>query len=148
MTEGKAEQQNTYRTQSWINDVPNELDRIRQEAIRNKDEKFTALLHRITIERLRSAYFGIKKSAAAGVDGVTWSWYEEDLENNLLDLHARIHSGAYRAKPPRRVYTPKADGRQRPLGIAIGILSFGMGISHLEMSYHTLQFCCKSGEIR
>jgi len=94
------------------------LDRIRQAAIRSKDEKFTARLHQITTERLRTAYFGIKKSAAAGVDGVTWSWYEEDLENNLLDLHARIHSGAYRAKPSRRVYIPKADGRQRPLGIA------------------------------
>jgi RNA-directed DNA polymerase len=111
--------QNTSRTQSRNNDVPNALHRIRQAAIRNREEKFTALLHHITLERLRASYFGIKKNAAAGVDGVTWKWYEEDLENNLRDLHARIHRGAYRGKPSRRVYIPKADGRQRPLGIAV-----------------------------
>jgi group II intron reverse transcriptase/maturase len=85
---------------------------------RNKGGKFTALLHHITPERLRIAFQGIKKNAAAGVDGVTWHWYEEDLENNLQRLHARIHRKAYRAKPSRRGYIAKADGRQRPLGIA------------------------------
>jgi len=115
----KAVGQTTSRTQGRNNDVPNALHRIRQAANRNKEEKFTALLHHITVERLREAYLGIKKSAAAGVDGVTWNWYEEDLENNLQDLHVRIHRGAYRGKPSRRVYIPKADGRQRPLGIAV-----------------------------
>jgi group II intron reverse transcriptase/maturase len=118
LTKGKAVQQNTSRTQGRTNDVPNALDRIRQAATRNKDEQFTALLHHVTVERLRSAFLGIKKTAAAGVDGVTWHWYEEDLETNLRDLHARIQRGAYRAKPSRRVYIPKPDGRQRPLGIA------------------------------
>jgi RNA-directed DNA polymerase len=118
LTKGKAVQQQTPRTQSRSNDVPNELHRIRQAAIRNKGEKFTTLLHHISPERLRTAFQGIKKNAAAGIDGVTWRQYEEDWENNLRKLHARIHSGAYRAKPSRRRYIPKADGRQRPLGIA------------------------------
>jgi len=118
LTKGKAEQQNTSRTQGRTNDVPKALDRIRQAAIRNKDEQFTALLHHITVGRLYTAFLRIKKNAAAGVDGVTWHWYEEDLESNLRDLNARIQRGAYRAKPSRRVYIPKPDGRQRPLGIA------------------------------
>jgi len=119
LTEGKADQQSTSRTQCRTNDVPSDLDRIRQAAIRNKDEKFTALLHHITPDILRTAFYGIKRSAAAGVDGATWHRYKEDLENNLQALHARIHRGAYRAKPSRRVYIPKTDGRQRPLGIAV-----------------------------
>jgi RNA-directed DNA polymerase len=118
LIKGKAAQQNTSWTQSRRNDVPNALGRIRQAAIRNKGEQFTALLHHITVERLRSAFLETKRSAAAGVDGVTWHWYEEDLQNNLQELHARIHRGAYLAKPSRRVYIPKPDGRQRPLGIA------------------------------
>jgi RNA-directed DNA polymerase len=118
LTKGKAIQQNTSRTQGRIQDVPNALDRIRQAALKNKEGQFTALLHHITVERLYTAFLGIKKTAAAGVDGVTWHWYEEDLEANLRDLHARIKRGAYRAKPSRRVYIPKPDGRQRPLGIA------------------------------
>ena len=118
LAKGKAGWQNTSRTQCRTNDVPNALHRIRQAAIRNKGEKFTALLHHITLERLHAAFLGIKKDAAAGVDGVTWRWYEENLENNLQDLHVRIHRGAYRAKPSRRRYIPKPDGRQRPLGIA------------------------------
>jgi len=87
-------------------------------AARQKDAKFTALLHHVTIDRLRAAFLSIKRKAAAGVDGVTWQHYATDLESNLQDLHARVHRGAYRAKPSRRVYIPKADGRQRPLGIA------------------------------
>lgn len=118
LTKWKAEQQNTSRTQGRTNNVSSALDRIRQAAIRNKEEQFTALLHHITVGRLYTAFRGIKKNAAAGVDGVTWHWYEEDLENNLRDMHARIQRGAYRAKPSRRVYIPKPDGRQRPLGIA------------------------------
>jgi group II intron reverse transcriptase/maturase len=80
--------------------------------------RFTALLHHADIDRLRKAYHALKKDAAPGVDGVTWQQYGERLEENLLELHARLHRGAYRAKPTRRVYIPKADGRQRPLGIA------------------------------
>jgi len=118
LAKGKAVRQNASRTQSRIQDVPNELDRIRQAANRNKKEQFTALLHHITVERLHTAFFGIKRNAVAGVDGVTWKRYEENLESNLRDLHARIQRGAYRAKPSRRVYIPKPDGRQRPLGIA------------------------------
>ena len=118
MTEGKAAQQNISRTQCRTNDMPNALDRIRQVANRNKEEQFTALLHHITIERLSTAFYGIKKNAAAGVDGVTWKRYEEELEENLQDLYSRIHRGAYRARPSRRRYIPKPDGRQRPLGIS------------------------------
>ena len=118
LTKGKAVQQNTPRTQGRTSGVPNELHRIRQAAIGNKGEKFTALLHHISPERLRTAFQRIKKNAAAGVDGVTWQQYEEDLGSNLRELHAKIHRGAYRAKPSRRVFIPKADGRQRPLGIA------------------------------
>ncbi|HAM52564.1 MAG TPA: group II intron reverse transcriptase/maturase [Nitrospiraceae bacterium] len=118
LAKGKAVQQNTLRTQGRTNDVPNALDRIRQAAIRNKEEQFTALLHHITVERLQSAFYEIKRTAAAGVDGVTWHWYEEGLEDKLQELHGRIQRGAYRAKPSRRAYIPKSDGRQRPLGIS------------------------------
>jgi group II intron reverse transcriptase/maturase len=118
LTKGKVVHQNASRTQCRENGASNEMDRIRQAAIRNKGERFTALLHHITPGRLRAAFNGIKKNAAAGVDGITWHWYEERLKDNLHDLHARIQRGAYRAKPSRRGYIPKADGRQRPLGIA------------------------------
>ena len=118
LTKGNAVQQNTSRTQSRICDVPSELDRVREVAKRDKNVKFTALLHHITIERLRNAFFDIRRNASAGVDGVTWRQYEEDLAGNLEILHSRLHRGAYRAKPSRRVYIPKADGRKRPLGIA------------------------------
>jgi len=99
-------------------DVPNGLERVRQAAQRDKDARFTALLHHVTLERLHGAYRAIRPQAAAGTDGVTWASYGQDLEANLKDLHARVHSGIYRARPSRRVYIPKADGRQRPLGIA------------------------------
>jgi group II intron reverse transcriptase/maturase len=98
--------------------VPSGLDRVREAARRDKDARFTALLHHVTLPRLYRAYEAIRPQAAAGADGVTWASYGQDLEANLKDLHARVHSGAYRAKPSRRVYIPKADGRQRPLGIA------------------------------
>ena len=80
--------------------------------------RFTALLHHVDIELLRSSYQHLKRGAAAGVDGVTWQEYGDGLEERLVDLHGRIHRGAYHAKPSRRVWIPKADGRQRPLGIA------------------------------
>jgi RNA-directed DNA polymerase len=98
--------------------VPHALDRVRQVAERDKEVKFTALLHHITVESLKDAYRAIRPKAAPGVDGQTWEAYGQNLEANLRDLHRRLHSGAYRAKPSRRVHIPKADGRQRPLGIA------------------------------
>ena len=92
--------------------------RIREAVTRNRQDKLTALLHRVNIEILRAGFFGLKKTAAPGVDERTWIEYAEHLEANLVSLHVRIHTGAYRALPSRRKYIPKADGRQRPLGIA------------------------------
>jgi group II intron reverse transcriptase/maturase len=94
------------------------LGRVREVARRDKNVRFTALLHHVSPGRLRAAYWAIRPQAAPGVDGVTWTEYGQDLEANLLDLHERVQSGRYRAKPSRRVYIPKADGRLRPLGIA------------------------------
>jgi RNA-directed DNA polymerase len=94
------------------------LARVRQVAQRDKEARFTALLHHVTVFRLRAAYWAIRPKAAPGVDGVTWEVYGQDLEENLQDLHARVHSGSYQAKPSRRAYIPKADGRSRSLGIA------------------------------
>jgi RNA-directed DNA polymerase len=96
----------------------NALDRVREAARRDRGARFTALLHHVDLARLGKAYRAIRPQAAPGVDGVTWAEYGQDLEANLADLHARVQSGRYRAKPSRRVYIPKADGRQRPLGIA------------------------------
>ncbi len=98
--------------------VTSGLDRVRKAAQRDKDAKFTALLHHVDVARLRAAYRAINPKAATGVDGVTWLAYGQDLEANLQDLHQRVQRGAYRPSPSRRVYIPKADGRQRPLGIA------------------------------
>jgi group II intron reverse transcriptase/maturase len=98
--------------------VSSDLDRVRQLARRDKQVRFTALLHHVTVERLRESYRALRPDAAPGVDGVTWRDYGQDLEANLRDLHARVHGGAYRAMPTRRVFIPKPDGRQRPLGIA------------------------------
>ncbi len=98
--------------------VSNGLDCVRRAARKDRQARFTALLHHVDVERLRAAYLGLNPRAATGVDGVTWEEYGRDLEGNLLDLHARLHRGAYRAKPSRRTYMPKADGRLRPLGIA------------------------------
>ena len=98
--------------------VPSGLDRVREVARRDKDARFTALLHHVDLARLRAAFWAIRPKAAPGVDGVTWQDYRQELDANLRDLHARVHSGAYQAKPSRRAYIPKADGRQRPLGIA------------------------------
>jgi RNA-directed DNA polymerase len=99
-------------------DAPNELDRVRRIAAKDKDARFTALLHHVDVDRLRAAYRALRPKAAPGVDGVTWRDYEQGLEANLRDLHERVHRGSYRAKPVRRVYIPKRDGRLRPLGIA------------------------------
>lgn len=98
--------------------APSELDRVRRVALTDKEARFTALLHHVDVDRLRAAYFALRPKAAPGVDGVRWADYGRDLEENLRDLHARVHGGAYRARPSRRVYIPKPDGRQRPLGVA------------------------------
>jgi group II intron reverse transcriptase/maturase len=94
------------------------LDRVRQAAKAKKKERFTALLHHVNVDLLRDAYFWLQRNAAPGVDGVTWQEYAPNLEANLVDLHERVHRGAYRALPSRRKYIAKPDGRQRPLGIA------------------------------
>jgi group II intron reverse transcriptase/maturase len=98
--------------------VSSDLDRVRQVARKDRDGRFTALLHHVSVDRLREAYRAISPNAAPGVDGVTWRDYGADLEVNLQDLHARVQRGAYRAKPSRRVFIPKPDGRLRPLGVA------------------------------
>jgi RNA-directed DNA polymerase len=98
--------------------VPSGLDRVREVARKDKDARFTALLHHVDVDRLRAAYWALNPKAATGVDGVTWGSYGQDLEANLRNLHDRVHGGGYRARPSRRAYIPKADGRLRPLGIA------------------------------
>jgi RNA-directed DNA polymerase len=98
--------------------VSSELGRVREVAQRDKDARFTALLHHVSVSRLRWAYWAISPKAAPGVDGVTWAAYGQDLDVHLQDLHQRVQQGRYRASPSRRAYIPKADGRQRPLGIA------------------------------
>jgi group II intron reverse transcriptase/maturase len=98
--------------------VSNGLDRVREVARRDKEAKFTALLHHVDLNRLRAAYWAINPKAATGVDKVTWDDYGKDLEANLSGLLARVHSGTYRASPSRRAYILKTDGRKRPLGIA------------------------------
>jgi RNA-directed DNA polymerase len=115
--EGNANQQSTHRTQCRER-VTQALGRVRQAAKARRKERFTALLHHVNIDLLRLSFYALKRNAAPGVDGVTWQDYESDLESNLQDLHAKVHRGAYRAKPSRRRYIPKPDGRQRPLGIA------------------------------
>ena len=114
---GNLRQQNASRTPCRT-DAPSALERVRQTARRDRKLRFTALLHHIyNLETLRMAYFGIKREAAPGVDGETWRHYGERLETNLQYLSDRLRRGVYRAKPVRRVYIPKADGRQRPLGV-------------------------------
>src|SRR5438046_10223416 len=97
----------------WVS-VSHALERIRKVARERKKERFTALFHHLSIDLLEEAFFELKENAAAGVDGLSWRDYEADLERNLEDLHSRLHRGAYRAQPSRRVYIPKADGAQRP----------------------------------
>ena len=115
--EGNPESQSTRRAQKRAS-VSHAADGIRQAAKRNPDERLVALLHHITVPVLEEAFHSLKRDVAAGVDGVTWKMYAEGLEDRLVDLHARIHSGAYRAPPVRRVEIPKPDGGKRPLGIA------------------------------
>jgi RNA-directed DNA polymerase len=116
-TKGNAPERNAPRTQSRVG-APSALERVRQAAKQDRKQRFTALLHHVyDVERLRAAYFATKRDAAAGIDGETWQHYGTTLEANLQDLSNRLKRGAYRAKPVRRAYIPKADGRQRPLGV-------------------------------
>ena len=116
-TKGNAPERNAPRTQGRAG-APSALERVRQAAKENRKQRFTALLHHVYhVEHLRTAYFAVKRDAAAGADGETWQHYGGDLETHLQDLSARLKRGAYRARPVRRAYIPKADGRQRPLGV-------------------------------
>jgi RNA-directed DNA polymerase len=117
-TEGNTGQPRTQRTQRRASVSPG-LDRVRSAARQRKKEKFTALLHHVSVDLLRDAFLALRRQAAPGVDGVTWQDYEVGLEGNLQDLHARVHRGAYRALPVRRRFIPKpGSSKQRPLGIA------------------------------
>jgi RNA-directed DNA polymerase len=116
-TKRNTEENRTLRTQDREGVSPG-LQRVREAARGDPKQKFTALLHHVTTDRLRESYDSLKRKAAPGVDGVTWTQYGEGVEEQLQDLHDRIHRGAYRAQPSRRIYISKEDGRQRPLGIA------------------------------
>jgi group II intron reverse transcriptase/maturase len=119
LAKGNPRQQNAPRTPSRVG-APSALERVRQTARRERKTRFTALLHHIyDIDRLRTAYLALKREAAPGVDGETWQHYGEAMEAHLHDLSERLKRGAYRAKPVRRVYIAKADGRQRPLGVPV-----------------------------
>jgi len=110
-------QPSTHSTQSEAR-VSQGLAGVRKAARENKELKFTALLHHVTVDLLRESFRSLKRKAAPGVDGMTWLEYETGLEGRITDLHRRVHRGAYRALPSRRVYIEKEDGRKRPLGVA------------------------------
>jgi len=110
-------QPNTHLTQGKER-VSQGLERVRTAAREHKEMRFTALLHHMTVDLLRESFYALKRKAAPGVDGVTWHEYETGLEERLVDLHGRVHRGAYRAQPSKRKYIEKSDGRLRPLGIA------------------------------
>src|ERR1051325_2120652 len=116
-TKGNAGQQSTRRAADRVS-AAQALERVRQAARQRKKERFTALLHHIGPAMLKTAFYAIKRDAAPGVDGMTWQTYEQDLDRRIEDLHARVKSGAYRARPSRRSYIPKEDGSKRPLAVA------------------------------
>jgi hypothetical protein len=114
---GNTPEPRTHRTLSRDSVSPG-LERVRERARQGKKERFTALLHHVTVDLLRTSYLRLKRDAAPGVDGIRWREYGQDLEAKLVDLHGRVHRGAYRALPSRRKFIQKEDGRERPLGIA------------------------------
>lgn len=116
-TKRNALQTTTHRTQCRAS-VSSGLQRVREVARKDKEVRFTALLHHVSTDQLRESYYALERKAAPGVDGETWEEYGQDLENRMVDLHSRVHRGAYRAKPSRRTYIAKADGSQRPIGVA------------------------------
>jgi hypothetical protein len=117
VTEENTVESSTRLTQSGAR-VTQGLQGVRERARKSKQERFTALLHHVTPELLRESFYALKRKAAPGVDGVTWDEYATGLEDRLKDLHSRVHRGAYRAQPSKRRWIPKANGKQRPLGIA------------------------------
>ena len=117
LTKENTKQSRTRPTQSG-GSVSQRLSGVRKAARERKKEKFTSLLHHLTVQLLADSFYALKRQAAPGVDGVRWEEYETGLADRLKDLHSRVHRGAYQAQPSRRIYIPKADGRQRPLGIA------------------------------
>jgi hypothetical protein len=111
------------------------LGGVRRAARERKQERFTALLHHLDVDLLRESYYALKRSAAPGVDGVWWSEYEEGLEGRLLDLHDRVHRGAYRAQPgipsgqnPVTAVNYVTSGSAQPIG-AIASVTYGSGDS-------------------
>ncbi len=117
MTKENIVESNTGPTQSGEK-VSQGLQGVRERARKSKQERFTALLHHVTPTLLRESFYGLKRKAAPGVDGMTWKEYETGLEDRLTDLHGRVHRGAYRAMPSKRQWILKDNGQQRPLGIA------------------------------
>ena len=119
-TKGNTNQTAASRTQRRlpIGDASVGLARVRKVARVDKRARFTALLHHLSVDLLRESFYALKRNAAPGVDGLTWPQYEVNLENQLADLHQRVHQNTYRAQPSKRAYIPKADGKMRPLGIA------------------------------
>jgi len=116
-TKGNSLAETKDRTQSRAT-LQQDLQRVREAAARSRDQQLTSLWHHCCkVDHLRTVFFDLKKRSAPGVDGVTWTSYSEDLGNRLQDLSSRLARGAYRAKPVRRTYIPKPDGRLRPLGI-------------------------------
>src|SRR5215469_1073961 len=121
--EGRAQakenidQPRMHLTQSGVR-MSQGLNGVRKAARERKQERFTSLLHHLKVELLRDSFYALQRKASPGVDGVSWQEYETGLEDRITDLHRRVHRGAYRAKPSRRVYIPKSDGRQRPIGVA------------------------------
>ena len=113
-----TDQSNLDRTQSRNRRGSSGLGGVREAASKSRELKFTSLLHHVNEELLIESFHQLKKKAAVGIDGMNWHEYEQDLKANITDLHGRIHRGAFRATPSKRVYIEKADGRQRPLGIA------------------------------
>src|SRR5262245_54297091 len=117
LTKGNLLGRIALRTQSRTG-VHSARERVRQAARKDRKQRFTALLHHVyDVERLRAAYHAVRRNAAPGIDGETWCHYGENLESNLQDLSGRLRRGAFQAKPVRRAYIPKMDGRRRPLGV-------------------------------
>ena len=116
LAKGNSEQPSASRTQSRTSALSGLLA-VRQAARRDRRVKFTSLLHHVTVELLRESFYNLKRDAACGVDGISWREYEQDLHEKLKALHDKVHSGRYRARPVRRVFIPKADGSERPLGV-------------------------------
>lgn len=139
--EGNADQHAACRTQSR-GSASIGLDRVREAARKSPTMRFTSLLHHLTPELLIDSFYALRRDAATGVDGRTWRDYEENLAENIAGLHRRVHQGTYRAKPARRVYIPKANGGQRPLGIvAVEDKIVQYGVAQIVSAIYEQDFC-------